>query len=70
MDQPSGEAYTVVVNHEEQYSLWPTEAALPDGWRTVGVSGGREHCLEWIAATWTDQRPQSLRVRMGEGDSE
>ncbi|OLT24608.1 antibiotic synthesis protein MbtH [Nocardiopsis sp. CNR-923] len=69
MDQSSHDLYTVVVNHEEQYSLWPTGSACPDGWRPIGVSGDRERCLAWIAAAWTDQRPRSLRARLGAEDA-
>ncbi|MGH6693280.1 MAG: MbtH family protein [Gammaproteobacteria bacterium] len=56
--------YNVVVNHEEQYSIWP--AHLPDvlGWRKVGVSGIKRECLEYIERVWTDMRPLSLRRKM------
>jgi MbtH protein len=58
--------YDVVVNHEEQYSIWP--AHLPDalGWRRVGVSGIKRECLEYIERVWTDMRPLSLRRSMEE----
>lgn len=54
-------AYRVVVNHEEQYSIWPIEREIPHGWRDTGESGTREACLARIAAIWTDMRPRSLR---------
>jgi MbtH protein len=60
------EQYDVVVNDEEQYSLWEAGRDLPAGWRTVGVAGTREKCLEHIDEVWTDMRPKSLRVAMGE----
>jgi MbtH protein len=53
--------YLVVVNHEGQYSLWPTFRALPQGWTAVNLAAGREECLDWIEAHWTDMRPISLR---------
>lgn len=56
--------YTVVINHEEQYSIWPTERELPLGWRDVGKSGSKAECLNYIKEVWTDMRPLSLRKRM------
>jgi MbtH protein len=51
----------VVVNHEEQYSIWPADRDLPPGWRAAGFSGSREECLAHIDTVWTDLRPLSLR---------
>ncbi|MGW0562284.1 MbtH family protein [Streptomyces sp. NPDC003016] len=59
--------YDVVVNHEEQYSIWAADLETPAGWRSVGVSGDRAQCLEWIGQNWTDMRPLSLRTRMDAG---
>jgi MbtH protein len=56
--------YTVVVNHEEQYSIWPAGRALPSGWTEVGVSGPKQECLDHIERVWTDMRPLSLRRAM------
>jgi MbtH protein len=67
-DTDSGLEYSVVVNHEEQYSIWPADRDLPAGWRPVGVQGTRSHCLEHIARVWTDMRPASVRQRM-DGDA-
>jgi MbtH protein len=53
--------YTVVVNHEEQYSIWPADNELPLGWQLVGKSGSKTECLEYIEEVWTDIRPLSLR---------
>ena len=53
--------YLIVVNHEGQYSVWPTFRAPPQGWTAVGPAGGRKECLDWIEAHWTDMRPISLR---------
>jgi MbtH protein len=58
--------HKVVVNHEEQYSIWPEWRANPPGWRDAGTSGTRTECLAWIDANWTDMRPLSLRKKMEE----
>ncbi len=56
--------YTVVVNDEEQYSIWPADRALPAGWREAGKKGPKAECLEYIKTVWTDMRPLSLRKKM------
>jgi MbtH protein len=56
--------YTVVVNHEEQYSIWPTGSGVPAGWTQVGRQGTKDECLAHIAEVWTDMRPLSLRQKM------
>jgi MbtH protein len=56
--------YTVVVNREEQYSIWPAELKLPMGWREAGKRGSEDECLDYIKGVWTDMQPLSLRVRM------
>jgi MbtH protein len=53
--------YTVVVNHEEQYSIWPTFRPLPLGWNAAGKTGKKSECLEYIKEVWTDMTPASLR---------
>ena len=53
--------YTVVVNHEEQYSIWFVDRELPTGWRAVGKTGTKAECLKHIGEVWTDMRPLSLR---------
>ncbi|QES47479.1 hypothetical protein DEJ50_06220 [Streptomyces venezuelae] len=55
-------AHQVVVNDEEQYSLWPVDRALPPGWRAEGTTGTRQECLDRIEAVWTDLRPLSARA--------
>jgi len=55
-----------VRNDEEQYSIWEQDRPIPAGWLATGVSGSREKCLEHIDQVWTDMRPRSLRVAMGE----
>ena len=54
-------AYAVVINDEEQYSIWPAERDLPAGWRQGGFTGTEDECLSYIDETWTDMRPASLR---------
>ena len=56
--------FTVVVNDEEQFSIWPTYKAVPAGWREVGVRGVKSVCLDHIERVWTDMRPRSLREAM------
>ncbi len=58
--------YNVVVNHEEQYSIWPDYKDIPNGWRAVGRKGTKEECLAYIDQVWSDMRPLSLRKRMEE----
>lgn len=58
--------YAVVLNDEEQYSVWPVERELPPGWREAGKRGSKDECLGYIEAVWTDMRPLSLRKRMEE----
>ncbi|KAB8145063.1 MbtH family NRPS accessory protein [Chloroflexia bacterium SDU3-3] len=58
--------YAVVVNHEEQYSIWPADRELPLGWNKVGKEGLKADCLEYIHEVWTDMRPLSLRKMMEE----
>ena len=61
--------YRVVVNHEEQYSIWPEWKDMPAGWRAVGTTGRKEECLAYIKEHWTDMRPLSLRKWMDENPS-
>ena len=56
--------YKVVVNHEEQYSIWPAHKENPLGWTNAGKSGTKEECLAYIKEVWTDMRPKSLRDKM------
>lgn len=58
--------FQVVINDEEQYSIWPDYKAIPDGWTAVGVSGDKPTCLAHIEEVWTDMRPKSLRDAMAE----
>ena len=58
--------YEVVMNHEEQYSIWPAHRELPRGWTAIGKQGRKDECLAHINGVWTDMRPLSLRKRMAE----
>jgi MbtH protein len=55
--------HVVVVNAEEQYSIWPAHREIPQGWRALDVRGQKAECLDYIERTWTDMRPLSLRSR-------
>jgi MbtH protein len=55
--------YVVVINSEEQYSIWPASSDLPLGWRPVGQAGSKSECLEYINKVWADMRPLSLRTK-------
>ena len=65
-DEQDDTIYTVVVNHEEQYSIWPEYKKIPSGWNEVGRKGPKGECLEYIKEVWTDMRPLSLRKKMQE----
>jgi MbtH protein len=56
--------YQVLINDEEQYSLWPEGHDVPAGWRQAGKEGSREECSAWVDEVWTDMRPRSLREQM------
>ena len=62
-EDDNGEFY-VVVNEEEQHSLWPTFAEVPAGWRVAFGAAGRRQCLDYVEEHWTDMRPRSLRLAM------
>jgi len=65
-EQEDTTIYKVVMNHEEQYSIWPAERDNPPGWQDAGPSGRKEECLRYIEEVWTDMRPLSLRRHMEE----
>jgi MbtH protein len=60
--------YEAVVNHEEQYSIWPADRDLPLGWTAAGKKGTKAEVLAWIEEVWTDMRPLSLRRKMDGGE--
>ncbi|MBC3949531.1 MULTISPECIES: MbtH family protein [Pseudomonas] len=56
--------YKVLINQQEQYSLWPDYKAVPAGWREAGKQGNKADCLAYVEQVWTDMRPLSLRQKM------
>ena len=63
-EQEDKTIYKVVLNHEEQYSIWPADRDNALGWRDAGKTGTKAECLAYINEVWTDMRPLSLRKRM------
>jgi len=61
--------WRVVVNDEEQYSIWPVGRDVPDGWTIVGGERPKEECLAHIDEVWTDMRPKSLRDKISRRES-
>jgi len=59
----------VVINDEEQYSIWPAHRKLPDGWQPAGKTGTFEECIRYIDEVWTDMRPKSLRRLHAQNES-
>ena len=60
--------YRVVINHEEQYSIWPADRENALGWNDVGITGTRQEVMDYIREVWTDMRPLSLRKKMEEAE--
>jgi MbtH protein len=56
--------FKVLINHEEQYSLWPGDLPVPGGWNETGVLAPKEECDAYIEENWTDMRPKSLRIAL------
>lgn len=65
-EQEDTTVYKVVINQEEQYSIWPSYRENPLGWRDAGKTGLKNECLAYITEVWTDMRPLSLRTWMAE----
>jgi MbtH protein len=63
-DKDETTTYKVVVNHEEQYSIWPVDKKSPPGWADAGKTGSKVECLAYVRDVWTDMRPLSLRRKM------
>lgn len=66
-EQQDDGIYKVVVNQEEQYSIWPADREVPQGWREAGKTGPKQECLAHISEVWTDMRPKTLREKMDAG---
>jgi len=65
-DEEDTTTYKVVINHEEQYSIWQADRENPLGWKDAGKQGTKQECLDHIEEVWTDMRPLSLRKKMEE----
>ena len=63
-DDDDNHVYLVLVNEEEQYSLWPKHKSVPNGWKPVGKEGSKLECTNYVDQVWTDMRPLSLRKKM------
>ena len=63
-DEDDDRVYQVVINHEEQYSIWFADREPPAGWRPEGPKGPKSECIGYIDQVWTDMRPLSLRKQM------
>ena len=64
--QEDTKIYNVVINAEEQYSIWPADGEVAAGWKEAGKQGTKDECLAFIKEVWTDMRPLSLRKKMEE----
>ena len=60
--------HIVLINHEEQYSLWLADLEIPEGWRQVWGPESKDACMKWVDEVWTDLRPLSLRKAMEEDE--
>lgn len=69
-DEEDTTIYQVVINDEEQYSIWPEYKDIPSGWRAEGPKGLKQECLDYIKEVWTDMRPLSLRQHMQQAGQE
>ena len=69
-EEEDTQRYKVVINHEEQYSIWPADRENALGWNDVGKTGTKQECLDYIEEVWTDMRPLSLRQKMEEMERE
>ena len=67
-DKEDTTIYKVVVNHEEQYSIWPAEKSNALGWTDAGKTGPKAECLAYVKEVWTDMRPKNLRLKMDQQD--
>jgi MbtH protein len=67
-DKEDTAIYKVVVNHEEQYSIWPAEKSNALGWTDAGKTGPKAECLGYVKEVWTDMRPKNLRLKMDQQD--
>lgn len=69
-EEADDRVYKVIINHEDQYSIWPADRETPLGWNDVGKTGPKQEVLDYIQEVWTDMRPLSLRKKMEEMERE
>lgn len=67
-EQGDLDAYVVLINAEEQYSIWPSWKEIPSGWQSAGKVGSKMECMEYVEAVWRDMRPLSLRKHSDQDD--
>ena len=65
-DEEDDRRYKVVINHEEQYSIWYADRQPPSGWKDAGFEGSKKKCFDYMEEVWTGMRPLSLRMKMAE----
>jgi MbtH protein len=70
MERVAIDSFIVVINSEQQYSIWPTDRVIPTGWSEAGVRGSRAECLAHIDRVWLDMRPLSVRNAVELNDSQ
>ena len=68
-DEKDDRKYQVVINHEEQYSVWYADQKVPSGWKPADYEGTKQECLDHIEEVWTDMRPLSFRKQMAAMES-
>ena len=68
-NQGNGNIFSVVINHESQYSIWPSGREMPGGWQKEGKVGSKIECLEYINKVWTDIRPRSIKRKTNENET-
>lgn len=64
MEKNAPAEFVVVVNAEDQYSIWPASKQIPEGWEALNQRGSKQACIEFVNENWTDMRPRSLREFM------
>lgn len=58
--------FLVLLNDQEQYSIWPSYRSIPAGWSEAGMKGNKQDCLQYINENWTDMRPKRLREALAD----
>ena len=60
-EQEDNMVFKVIINHEEQYLIWPADREIAAGWKDAGYQGSKQECQAYIEEVWTDMRPRKLR---------